>query len=86
ERIRLWWLERGIGATGQAVLGPEQLRDLPRGWGLLLHPDATATVVGLPAAADQWIWRRQLGRAGRGGAPDLSRTPARRAARRWNAA
>jgi hypothetical protein len=87
RRIRLWWQERAIGAAGQAVLGPDQLRDLPRGWGVLLHPDAGATVVGLPVAADQRIWRRQLGRTGgRGGASDFRRTPARREAGRWNAA
>jgi type IV secretion system protein VirD4 len=87
RRIRLWWQDRAIGSAGQAVLGPDQLRALPRGWGVLLHPDAGATLVGLPVAADQRIWRRQLGRTGgRGGASDFRRTPARRDAGRGNAA
>ncbi|MDR0360257.1 MAG: type IV secretory system conjugative DNA transfer family protein, partial [bacterium] len=87
QRIRLWGLEPAIGSAGQGALGPDQLRDLPRGWGLLLHPDAPAAAVGLPVAADQWIWRRQLGRAGGGGGgAGFRRTPARREAGRRNAA
>jgi hypothetical protein len=86
QRVWLWWQERAAGAAGQALLGPQQLHELPRGWGLLLHPDAGATIVGLPIAARQWLWRRQLAHPARPLGAGRSGTRRRREARWWNVA